>query len=104
MYVSLTHLHNIGFVDSCNFVTAILFCVCERKFSYSSRCLLSDQLDALHHSIHNLMFNAWVFTLCVLADCHNIYIFIKGLIPFQWSTWSYICIEIKLPAEEINTI
>jgi formate/nitrite transporter FocA (FNT family) len=48
------------------------------------------------------MLNARVFTLGVLTDCHNVYIIIKGLIPFQWSTWSHICVQIEFPAEKRN--
>lgn len=79
----LTYLHDISFMDSCNFVAAILLCVPECKLCHSSRCLFGDKLYTLHHSIHNFMFDTGVFTLSVLTDSHNVYIVIKSLIPFQ---------------------
>lgn len=54
--------------------------VLERVAEHPLRRLLGDELDALHHTIHDNMLNARVFTLGVLTDQDGVDVVVGGLV------------------------
>lgn len=54
--------------------------VLEGEAEHPLRRLLGDELDALHHTIHDNMLNARVFTLGVLTDQDGVDVVVGGLV------------------------
>ena len=93
---SITHPHDVSFVNCCHFVSPVLLSIFESIVSHSSAGVLCDQFDGLHHTINNLVFYARVLSLRVLSDRYNINIIIQSSEALNWFTGSYIGVQVKL--------
>mmetsp|Transcript_27168 Transcript_27168/g.80598 ORF Transcript_27168/g.80598 Transcript_27168/m.80598 type:complete len:204 (-) Transcript_27168:462-1073(-) len=68
----VAQLHDVGFVHRGHLLTVVELRVLKCVLSGAQRLLVSDDLEALHHTLHRFMLQARVFTLSVLSDHHNV--------------------------------
>ena len=77
---TVRHLHDGGLVNHADLLLVDCASVLERVAKHSFRRLLCDELNALHNTRHNNMFDARVFTLCVLTDQDRVDIIVGCLV------------------------
>lgn len=66
--------HNIGLVHSSDLPPLVVPRELEGELRHTLGGLLGDQLDGLHHSVHDLVLDARVLSFGVLTDCDHVYV------------------------------
>ena len=77
---AVRHLHDGGLVHGAHLALAHLLGVLEGKAEHALGSGAGDELDALHHAVHDHMLDAGVFALGVLADEHGVDVVVGGLV------------------------
>ena len=85
----------VHFFESFYLISAIFPGIFESIISNPSAGIFCNQLDGLHHPIHNLVFYSGVFTLCVLSDSDNVHIIVQSFESLNGLARSHIGIKIE---------
>lgn len=78
---AVRHLHDGRLVYRPHLLPAHVFGILEGKAEDPFRRLFGDELDALHHPVHNHMLDAGIFALGVLPDQDGVDVVIWRLVP-----------------------
>ena len=78
---------------------AIVLGVLEGILRHTTRGLPGNDLDTLDHTLRNLVFNAAVLALGVLADDNQVDVGVEGFVPLDTLAGPHICVEIEGPVK-----
>ena len=90
------HPHNVGFVNGGDLGPAVGFGIFEGELSHASGGVLCDQFDTLDHAVDDLVLDARVFSLGVLADGDQIDVVVQGLVAFDGFAGSHVGVQTEL--------
>ena len=96
---AIRHLHNVGFMNTCNFLSPFFFCIFKGKmrnlFAGSTRYQLDAESSVFVHHI----FDAFIKVFSVLANNHEVNVIITGLHALQRMHRTQICKSFKMLAK-----
>lgn len=96
---SVGHSHDRCLVNGGDLVSAILLGVVESVSGDTFGSFVSDKLDGLYHTIHDLVFNAGVLSFGVFTDEHSVDVVVSGLETFDGLAWSNVRKEVEGSSE-----
>lgn len=77
--MTLRHSHDVGLVHGGDLLALVVPGELEGELRDALARLLRDQLDRLHHPVDDLVLDARVLALRVLAYGHHVHVVVQGL-------------------------
>ena len=77
---AVRHPHDVRLVNSGHSTAVVLLCILEGVFGHPRGSLSRDELDALDDPVDDLMLDARVLALCILADGDHVHVVIEGFV------------------------
>lgn len=76
--VSTSNSHDVGLVHGGDLLALVVARELEGELGDARAGLLRDELDGLHHAVHDLVLDARVLALRVLADGDHVHVVVQG--------------------------
>ena len=96
---SVRHAHDVGLVHRRHLVPPVVLGVLEGELGDARRRLLRDQLDGLHHAADDLVLDARVLALRVLADGDEVDVVVERLVALDRLARPHVGVEAEFLAE-----